>query len=438
MLVLSSTSSLANALTRGEIISARSGVIATDTTRCSKIGENVLREGGHAVDASVAAALCLGVVSPASSGIGGGGFMLVKVSSGEVKVFDMRETAPKQASQNMYAGNHSQMSTGALSIAVPGQLAGLYAAWKQYGKLPWKRLVKLAENLARRGFKVSSYLYKQMISAESRIKADKGLCEIYAPRGSLLLPGHVIRNINLANTLSEISKYGVAAFYNGSIGNSLVTDIRKAGGILTMEDLQSYQVKFREPIVANVQGFKIFTVPPPASGGAEVILMLKILAQYGRRSGVSGSLGIHRVIEALKYALATRMGLGDPDFVDARKVLSSMLSSSFAARLKNTIDDNRTYDSDHYGGKWDQLHDHGTTHLCIVDRERNVVSMTASINSYFGSKFLSPSTGIVLNNQMDDFSIPTTTVSRPAPANFIRPSKRPLSSMAPTIILKVI
>ncbi|CAK9185142.1 unnamed protein product [Ilex paraguariensis] len=335
----------------------------------------------------------------------------------------------------MYAGNLSKMNAGALAIAVPGQLAGLYTAWKQYGRLPWKRLVSPAENLARKGFKISPYLFRQMRITESYIKADKGLREIYAPRGNLLQSGQTISNKNLANTLSEISKYGMDAFYNGSIGRNLVTDIRKAGGIVTMEDLQSYRVKFREPIVANVFGFKVFTVPPPASGGAVLILMLNILAQYSR-SGLSGSLGVHRIIEALKHALAMRMNLGDPDFVDVWKVLSSMISPSFAARLKNSINDNKTFDSDYYGSKWDQVHDHGTTNLCIVDRERNVVAMTTSINTFFGSKFLSPSTGIVLNNQMNDFSIPTATVSRPAPANFIHPSKRPLSTMAPTIILK--
>ncbi|KAK8948322.1 Gamma-glutamyltranspeptidase 1 [Platanthera guangdongensis] len=167
--------------------------------------------------------------------------------------------------------------------------------------------------------------------------------------------------------------------------------------------------------------------------------ILNILAQYGIPSGVSGSIGLHRLIESLKHMFAVRMNLGDPDFVNISKVLSDMLSPRFAYGLKKTILENMTFNPEHYGGKWNILSDHGTSHLCIVDNERNAISMTGTVNSYFGSQFLSPSTGIVLNNEMDDFSIPmNATANTPpsAPANFTRPFKRPLSSMSPTIIVK--
>ncbi|KAM4127922.1 hypothetical protein ACJW30_02G126500 [Castanea mollissima] len=423
---------------RHEVIVAHHGAVATDDRRCSRIGMEVLREGGHAVDASVASALCLGVVSPASSGIGGGAFMLLRLSSGKAQAFDMRETAPLKASENMYAGNPALKGKGALSIAVPGELAGLYKAWKQHGRLPWKRLVRPAERLAHLGFKISPYLHVQMVNTESGILANKGLRDIFTSNGSLLQAGDICYNEKLAHTLRKISNFGPVALYNGSIGFNLVRDIQRVGGILSMKDLQSYKVKLKAPISANILGLKLLAMPPP-SGGPPMILMLNILSQYAIPLGVSGPLEFHREIEALKHVFAVRMNLGDPDFVDVSKVLADMLSPKFAEELKKQIKDNMTFDPSHYGGRWNQIRDYGTSHLSIIDRERNAVSMTATVNSYFGSQFLSPSTGIVLNNEMNDFSNPMSVSANlppPAPANFIRPGKRPLSSMSPTIVLK--
>ncbi|XP_048334514.2 glutathione hydrolase 1 isoform X1 [Ziziphus jujuba] len=423
---------------RDEVIVARRGAVATDDGRCSRIGMNVLREGGHAVDAAVAAALCLGVVGPGSSGIGGGGFMLIRESSGEAEFYDMRETAPLLASKDMYGGNATLKNKGGLSIAVPGELAGLDKAWKKYGKLPWKRLVKPAERLARLGFKVSPYLHFLMEKTKSEIFEDIGLRDTFTSNGSLLQKDDICYNKKLAKTLQTIAEQGIQPFYNGSIGFNLVKDIRKAGGILTIKDLRNYKVKVRKPIYANFQGLQYVTSSLP-SGGPPLILVLNILALYGNLSGVPDSVFVHREIEALKHAFAVRTNLGDPDFVNVTEVLSHMLSINFAKELKQTIYDNRTFPPKHYGGKWNQLPDHGTSHLSIVDRERNAVSMTTTVNYFFGSRVLSASTGIVLNNEMDDFSIPANVskdVPPPAPANFISPGKRALSSMSPTIVLK--
>ncbi|OAY79948.1 Gamma-glutamyltranspeptidase 1 [Ananas comosus] len=422
------------------------GAVAADDGRCSAVGRDALREGGHAVDAAVAAALCLGVVSPASSGIGGGAFMLVSLTrggggggGGGAQAFDMRETAPSAASESMYARNSALKSSGALSIAVPAEVSGLYEAWKQHGKLPWKRLVRPAEQFARKGFRISPYLHMQMEKTRSGILNDKGLRSVFTSNGDLLKPGDICRNRKLSRTFRAIAELGPDALYKGSVGINLVRDVRKLGGILTMKDLQKYRVKVQEPIKANVMGLTILGMPPPSAGGAGMILILNILAQYGIPSGVSGTLGLHRFIESLKHFFAVRMNLGDPDFVNVSEVISDMLSPKFAGDLKKTILDNMTFGPSHYGGRWNILHDHGTSHLCVVDSERNAVSMTSTVNSYFGSQIMSPSTGIVLNNEMDDFSIPTNASANtppPAPANFIRPFKRPLSSMTPTIILK--
>ncbi|CAJ1857163.1 unnamed protein product [Sphenostylis stenocarpa] len=423
---------------RPEVIYAHNGAVATDDRRCSRIGKDVLREGGHAVDAAVAAALCLGVVSPASSGLGGGAFMLLRQANGVAKAFDMRETAPALASKDMYGGNTTLKAKGGLSVAVPGELAGLHEAWKQYGKLPWKRLVNPAENLARSGFKISAYLHMQMESTESDILQDKGLRSIFAPQGKLLNIGDTCYNTKLADTLRAISESGPKVFYDGLIGQNLVKDVQNAGGILSTEDLKNYTIKQKKPLSTDVLGLNLLAMPPP-SGGPPMILLLNILDQYKLPSGISGALGYHREIEALKHVFAVRMNLGDPDFVNITEVISDMLSRRFAKELKNDINDNKTFGPSHYGGRWNQIHDHGTSHLCVIDDERNAISMTTTVNAYFGSKILSPSTGIVLNNEMDDFSMPrnvSNDVPPPAPANFIMPGKRPLSSMSPTIALK--
>ncbi|CAL5203858.1 unnamed protein product [Lathyrus oleraceus] len=435
---LASVSSLNHTKARNEVIIAHHGAVATDDRRCSKIGMDAIVEGGHAVDAAVAAALCLGVVSPASSGIGGGSFLLLTLASGVANAFDMRETAPLLASKDMYGGNTTLKAKGGLSVAVPGELAGLHKAWKQHGKLPWERLVKPAEILALRGFKISPYLRMQMEKSESDILNDNGLRSVFAPHGKLLKVGEICYNKKLAETLRAISKFGPQVLYGGMIGVKLVKDVRKAGGILSIEDLRSYTVKQKEPISIDFLGLKILGMPPP-SGGHPMMLLLNILAQYELPSGLSGALGIHREIEALKHVFAVRMNLGDPDFVNITEVLSDMLSTEFARMLRKDINDNRTYNSSHYGGKWNQINDHGTSHLSIIDFDRNAVSMTSTVNEYFGAKILSPSTGIVLNNEMNDFSMPMNVskdVPPPAPANFVEPGKRPLSSMSPTIALK--
>ncbi|CAG7898934.1 unnamed protein product, partial [Brassica rapa] len=425
---------------RQHSIVASNAAVATDHGQCSKIGMNVLRQGGNAMDASVAVALCLGVVNPGSSGLGGGSFAVVKMASGEETAYDFREVAPLRATEDMYGGNLELKKKGPLSVGVPGEVAGLFTAWKQLGKLPWKQLVYPAEKLAAEGYMISKYLYMQMNATRDDILADKGgLSELFASNGELKKPGTIVRNPKLAFTLKQIAEHGPKVFYNGTVGVNLVNDIQKLGGIVTLKDLNSYKVKVKKPLSNDILGYRLLGMPPPSSGGPSMVLILNILSQYGIPKGVAGPLGVHRLVEALKHAFAVRMNLGDPDFVDVTKVVSDMLSPKFAQELKKKINDDKTFDPKYYGRKWNEIHDHGTSHFSIIDKERNVVAMTTTVNGYFGATKLSPSTGIVLNNQMDDFSIPMKPqpdVPPPAPANFIRPGKRPLSSMSPTIVLK--
>ncbi|KAI4305980.1 hypothetical protein L6164_029301 [Bauhinia variegata] len=423
------------------IIESEVGVVAADHTICSEIGASTLRQGGHAVDAAVATAICLGVVSPASSGIGGGSFMVVRSSStSKAQAFDMRETAPSAASQNMYKDNPQAKYLGALAMGVPGEIAGLHEAWLQHGRLAWRTLFQPAIKLAKEGFVVSEHLGYYIALYASKIMNDPGLKSVFAPNGKLLKAGDTCYNVELGYSLEAVADQGPQAFYNGIVGEKLVKDVKEAGGILTMEDLSNYKVKITKATTVDVNGYTIYGMPSPSSGTLGLSLVLNILNSYGNLNiAAKGNLGLHRLIEALKHMFAVRMNLGDPDFVDITNYISDMLSPSFAKQIKERIFDNTTFPPEYYMYRWSQLGDHGTSHFCIVDADRNVVSMTTTINYVFGAGVLSASTGIVLNNEMDDFSIPTAMAPDklpPAPANFIEPNKRPLSSMTPIIVTK--
>uniref|UniRef100_A0A5B7ALX6 Glutathione hydrolase n=1 Tax=Davidia involucrata TaxID=16924 RepID=A0A5B7ALX6_DAVIN len=423
-----------------DIVESEQAVVAADDGRCSEIGASILRQGGHAVDAAVATALCLGVINPVASGIGGGSFMIVRSSStSETLAFDMRETSPLAASQNMYENNPEAKFVGALSMGVPGELAGLHEAWLKHGRLPWRTLFQPAIKLAKDGFVVAPYLGSSIAKCAKIIMTDPGLRQVFAPNGKLLQAGDTCYNVELGHSLEAVAEQGPQAFYNGTVGEKLVKDVREAGGILTMEDLRNYRVDVTSAMAVNAMGYTILGMPPPSSGTLGISLVLNILDSYGSSSAVKGPLGLHRLIEALKHMLAVRMNLGDPNFVNISKTISDMLSPSFAKKLQQKIFDTTTFPPEYYMNRWSQLRDHGTSHFCIVDSDRNAVSMTTTVNYPFGAGVLSPATGIILNNEMDDFSTPTEISPDqlpPAPNNFIKPNKRPLSSMTPIIVLK--
>ncbi|CAN1822256.1 Glutathione hydrolase 3 [Linum perenne] len=421
-------------------IESEDGVVAADDSRCSQIGASVLRQGGHAVDSAVATSVCLGVVNPMASGIGGGGFMVVRSSSSNSKVqaFDMRETAPSAATKNMYANDIETKYLGPLSMGVPGEIAGLYEAWLQYGRLPWNTLFQPAIKLAKDGFVVAPYLANS-IAETTKIFNDPGLVKVFAPNGKLLKAGDVCYNVALAQTLEAIAEHGPEVFYNGSVGENLVKDVRAAGGIMKMEDLKNYKVRVTDAVAVEAMGYTIYGMPSPSSGTLGMSMVMNIFKSYASLNAAKGEIGLHRLIESLKHMFALRMNLGDPEFVDISKVEAQMLSPAFAEKIQKLIFDNTTFPSEYYMHKWSQLRDHGTSHFCIVDAERNAVSMTTTVNYGFGAGYLSPSTGIVINNEMGDFSAPTEISSDhlpPSPANFIEPNKRPLSSMTPIIVTK--
>ncbi|CAM8942090.1 unnamed protein product [Rhodiola kirilowii] len=422
------------------IVESEKGVVAADDGRCSEVGASILRENGHAVDAAVATALCAGVVNPMASGIGGGGFMVVRsAETSETIAYDLRETAPAAASENMYENNPEAKVYGALAMGVPGEIAGLHVAWKRNGRLPWKKLFQPAIELARNGFVVAPYLAKCIAASEKMILSDPGLQQVFAPNGKLLRAGDTCYNVELSRSLESIAEQGPQALYNGTVGEKLVQDVRVAGGILSMDDLRNYKVEITKAVAVNTMGYTIYGMPPPSSGTVGLSLIANIFDSYEDPNAAKGDLGLHRLIEAMKHMFAFRMNLGDPDFVNISDYITDMLSPSFAKQFQKMINDNTTFPLEYYMYRWSQLQDHGTCHFCIVDADRNAVSMTTTVNYGFGGGVLSPSTGIVLNNEMDDFSTPTEISPDklpPAPSNFIRPNKRPLSSMTPIIITK--
>ncbi|KAJ4913390.1 Gamma-glutamyltranspeptidase 3 [Raphanus sativus] len=423
----------------GDAIESENGVVAADDGRCSEIGASFLRKGGHAVDAAVATTLCVGVVNPMASGIGGGSFLIVSQDS-KAEAFDMRETAPLAASKDMYKNDANAKSMGALSMGVPGELAGLHEAWKRYGRLPWKPLFKPAIKLARDGFIVAPYLGRAISTHSSKILNDKGLRSIFSRNGQVLKPGDTCYNRELARSLETVSELGPEAFYNGTVGEKLVRDVKTMGGVMTMDDLRSYRVRVTDAMAVDVMGYTIHGMPPPSSGTVGFPMVINILDSYSELYTASGSdLGLHRLIEAMKHMLAARMDLGDPEFVNVTNSINQMLSKPNAEEIRKRILDNTTFPPEYYLSRWSQLRDHGTSHFCIVDGDRNTVSMTTTVNYPFGAGVLSPSTGILLNNEMDDFSVPEITTPDhlpPAPTNFIEPNKRPLSSMTPLVITK--
>ncbi|KAM0857921.1 hypothetical protein ACQ4PT_048160 [Festuca glaucescens] len=420
-------------------VESGAGAVAADDGRCSEVGAAALRAGGHAVDAAVAAAFCLGVVHPMSSGIGGGAFIVVRdASSGEAVTFDARETAPAAATPNMYDADPTSKYRGGLAMGVPGELAGLRAMWSRYGRLPWKSLFAPAIALARDGYTIVPYVANALKEIEQDVLADPGLRDVFAHDGKLLTAGELCHNPALADTLEAVAEHGIGELYGGDVGMRLAKDVRRVGGVVTSDDLRGYKVVVGEAMEADAMGFTFLGMPPPSSGTVGMALVLNTLGGYKPTEFLKGFLGVHRLIEAVKHMLAARMDLGDPGFVNVAGYVSEMLSPAFADRIRQRIADNTTFPSDYYLPKWRQLSDNGTSHLCVVDGDRNAVAMTTTVNYFFGAHVLSPSTGIVLNNEMDDFSVPQQIPDQlpPAPANFIAPGKRPLSSMTPTIILK--
>lgn len=425
-------------------------MVASDHYLASKAGADVLKKGGNAVDAAIATSLAISVLRNQSTGIGGGGFMLFHSARGENIVIDYREVAPAKASRDMYLDKNDAppgkkpvpgLSTkGYKAIAVPGNLAGLDYILNKYGTMKLKDLIRPAIKYAEAGFEVD-----QHFAGASKSVYEKGapaeLKKIFFTNGKPKKTGEWQKNPELAATLKLIAAKGVNEFYKGSIARKIAAAMQKNGGLISLADLANYKPKIRKPLTGKYKGYEIITMPPPSSGGTVLLEILNITEPFNigwNSTGFGSSRHVHLVTEAMKHAYADRAEyMGDPDFV--RVPVDMLVSKTHAEKIRKKIDENKTFPPEYYGSKM-LNDDHGTTHYSVLDKFGNIVSATETVNTYFGSQVVIPGTGILMNNEMDDFSIqpgvPNAFGLIGNQNNAIQAGKKPLSSMTPTIVLK--
>lgn len=418
------------------LIVAQNGAVASEEIHCSQIGVDVLKEGGSAMDAIIAAQLCIGTINAFSSGIGGGGFLLVRDSNGTSETLDFREVAPLASNKTMFVKNPELARFGGLSVGVPGEVLGMEIAHKKYGKLPWKRLFEPSIKLSREGFKVPHELANRLSMFKEIIINNKQYSAIYAPNGKLLGEGDLLIRKNYSDTLESIANNGSYVFYNGYIAESLVNFIGESGGIMTLEDFQIFQPVTRQPVIGYYNGRKVITTDLPTSGPA-LIAMLNILERYQLIKDGMNDVNLHRIIEAMKFGFALRTEMGDPLFINNTERVLEIMTKNYSGKLRQNISDSQTFEPLYYNPIYDVVEDHGTTHLSAIDKYNQSVSYTSTVNLVWGSRVMDPSTGIILNDEMDDFSIPGVTNYfglKPSPFNFVEPRKKPLSSCLPVII----
>jgi len=386
----------------------------------------------------------LSVVDQASSGLGGGGFMVIyRAKDRKSFALDFRETAPAAARRELYTKDGKPVTalslTGALAVGVPGEVAGLIEAHKKLGTLPLSVLAAPAIKLATEGFPTDPALRVAVDRMQKNMKLFPDLGRIYMPKGELPKEGDLIRQAELAETLKAIAKDGAPVFYQGWIGQAIVETVKKAGGVMTLDDLKNYQAAWREPLIGTYRNRVVITMPPPSSGGVALLQMLNILEGYKLDEFKHNSaFYLHLLTEAMKHAFADRAAhLGDPDFIHVP--IRKLTAKEYAAWIRNRIAPDKTRPVNFYGYYNYDSEKGGTTHFSVIDRFGNAVACTQSVNTRFGSKLLSAPTGIVLNNEMDDFAIHPETGNAYGlignHANSLQPKKRPLSSMSPTIIL---
>ncbi len=428
----------------GRTLQSATGLVVADSELASDAGMTILKRGGNAVDAAVATALALSVVDQASSGLGGGGFLVFyRARDKQSFALDFRETAPAASRRELYMKDGKPAAslslTGALAVAVPGEVAGLIEARRRFGTLPMAVLAAPAIKLAGAGFPLDPALGVAIERQQTNMKRFAELGRIYLPNGEVPKDGEIIRQPELAETLKAIARKGESVFYRGWIAEAIVETIKKAGGVMTLNDLKNYKPVWRKPLIGSYRNRTVITMPPPSSGGVAIVEMLNILEGYPLGEFRHNSaFYLHLLSETMKHAFADRAQfLGDPDFVHVP--VGKLTAKNYAAWVRKRIAPDKTRPPAFYGYYNFHAEQGGTTHFSVVDRFGNAVAVTQSVNTRFGSKLLVSKTGIVLNNEMDDFTIHPEVGNVYGlvgnQANSLQPNKRPLSSMSPTIIL---
>ena len=425
-------------------IRAPRAMVVTQDAIASAVGAEVMREGGNAVDAAVAAAFALAVTYPAAGNVGGGGFLVYRPAEGEPAAYDFRETAPGRSSPGMFLrdGGYDPVLHHAshLAAGVPGTVAGLHLAWTEHGTVPWAALVEPAVRLARDGFAVSDALARSLAGVLPRMAAYPASVAQFSKDGEPYRAGDVLRQPDLARTLGRIARQGPDGFYRGETAALVEREMAANGGIMTRADLAAYRAVRRVPVRGVYRGHEVISMPPASSGGAAIVQMLNILEHDDlAASGFGSAATVHLMIEAMRRAYADRARhLGDPAFNPAMPV-ERLTSKAYAAELRRTIDPGRASVSSPDRFEWPSEGGE-TTHLSVVDGARNAVSLTYTLEQSYGSKITVPGAGFLLNNEMGDFNPgPGLTTDRGligTGPNLAEPGKRMLSSMSPTIVAR--
>lgn len=428
-------------------VRATQGMVASVDAMATQVGVDILKQGGNAVDAAVAVGYALAVTHPQAGNLGGGGFMLLRTKDGATTAIDFREMAPAGATRDMFLdeqGNPDSKKslTSPLASGTPGTVAGLSLALEKYGSLPLNSVVRPAIKLAQEGFIVNDALADDLKTYGSEVLPHhENSKAIFWKDGEPLKKGDKLVQQDLANSLTMIAENGPDAFYKGEIARQIAQQMQQNGGLITTDDLAAYQAVERTPVSGEYRGYQIFSMPPPSSGGIHIVQILNILENFDmKKYGFGSADAIQIMAEAEKYAYADRSEyLGDPDFVNVP--WQALTSKAYAKSIAGQIEINKAKPSSEIRpGKLAPYESDQTTHFSVVDKDGNAVAVTYTLNTTFGTGIVAGNTGILLNNQMDDFSakpgVPNVYGLVGGEANAVGPKKRPLSSMSPTIVVK--
>ncbi len=427
-------------------VTAKHAMVVTEQQLASQIGAKVLTEGGNAIDAAVAVGYALAVINPCCGNIGGGGFMTIRFANGKTTFINFREKAPLAATRNMYLDANGQLipeksNVGYLAVAVPGTVLGLETVLKKYGTMTRQQLMAPAINLAEKGYVLTPGDVILLKASEKDFIKEPNVAAIFLnKKHQAFNVGDRLVQKNLANTLKLISQSGSDAFYKGSIAKAVVHASTLHGGILSMQDFAEYNVKEYSPLTCTYRGYTVISAPPPSSGGVTLCEMLNILENYPlKKLGYHSIQGTHYIIEAMRYAFYDRNNqLGDPDFV--QNPVEHLISKDYADQIERRILDVRATPSSELNDTVVPHEGVNTTHYSIIDKSGTAVSVTYTLNSFFGAKVIAGKTGFFLNDEMDDFAVKPGDKNQfglvQGEKNAIQPGKRPLSSMSPTIVVR--
>src|SRR5882757_4179776 len=433
-----------------EPVRARHGIVASTNEVASRIGVDVMKRGGNAVDAAIAVAFALAVTHPAAGNLGGGGFMMIRLKDGRTTAIDYREMAPAAATRNIYLdknGNVIEGDGGSIegyrAAGVPGTVRGMELALKKYGsgKLSWAQLIEPARRLSANGFSVNYTLARGLRGNREYLSKYAETKRIYLNNGKFYNEGDLFVQPDLAATFARLQQRGPNEFYEGQTARLIVDDLKRHNGLLTLDDLRGYVAKERQPLRGDYRGYEVISMPPPSSGGAVLIEMLNILEGYDfKKMDWASSERYHLMTEAMRRAFADRAEyMGDTDFV--KVPVAGLIDKKYAAQLRNTISLNRASSSEQVkAGKPLGYESEETTHFTVVDAEGNAVSNTYTLNNSFGSAVVAKGTGLIMNDEMDDFAAKPGTPNLygliQGERNAVAPHKRPLSAMTPTFVLR--